>query len=206
MYKWKGGRSRSEGWRPRERISGPCPWPCGAIRIADLYGRRGVRCRKETHAERAGKLISCLRNTFHNFRLLPGAGGQPAGLAKMRRRFLRGPSRYLPYGEDGSHFSMYLQVLAQRARVPLRRQRDGCVALHFPPILAAPTVLPPPGSTLNFSMLFLKHDTKKNRTEVIARFREGTTLQRLNRKKDIFLKTGREDRHENHRCAGASLV
>jgi hypothetical protein len=54
---------------------------------------------------------------------------------------------------------MYLQVLAQRARVPLRRQRDGCVVLHFPPILAAPTVLPP-GSTLNFSMLFLKNDTR----------------------------------------------
>jgi hypothetical protein len=26
--------------------------------------------------------VSCFRNTFHNFRLLPGAGGQPAGLAK----------------------------------------------------------------------------------------------------------------------------
>jgi hypothetical protein len=53
---------------------------------------------------------------------------------------------------------MHLQVLAQRARVPLRRHGDGCIALHFPPILAAPTVLFP-GSTLNFSKLFLKHDT-----------------------------------------------
>jgi hypothetical protein len=106
-----------------------------------------------------GDIVSCLRNTFHNFRLLPGAGGQPAGLAKMRRRFLRGPRRYLLYGVDGSHFAMYLQVLVRRARVPLRRQRDGYVALHVPPILAAPTVLPP-GSTLNFSMLFLKHDNR----------------------------------------------
>jgi hypothetical protein len=31
---------------------------------------------------------------------------------------------------------------------------------HFPPILAAPTVLPP-GSTLTFSMLFSKHDTSR---------------------------------------------
>jgi hypothetical protein len=57
---------------------------------------------------------------------------------------------------------MYLQVFAQRARVPLRRQRDGCVALHFPPILprcSGATVLLP-GSTLNFSRLFLKHDTR----------------------------------------------
>ena len=53
---------------------------------------------------------------------------------------------------------MYLPDLAQRARVPLRRQGDGGIALHFPPILAAPNVLPP-GSTLKFSMLFLKHDT-----------------------------------------------
>jgi hypothetical protein len=28
---------------------------------------------------------------LHNFRLIPEAGGQPAGLAKMGRRFLRGP-------------------------------------------------------------------------------------------------------------------
>jgi hypothetical protein len=104
-------------------------------------------------------LMLCLRNTLHTFRLIPGAGEHPAGLAKMRRRFLRGPRGHLLYGGDGSHFAMYLQVLAQRARVPLRRQRDGCVGLHFPPILAPPTVLPP-GSTLNFSMLFLKHDTK----------------------------------------------
>jgi hypothetical protein len=53
---------------------------------------------------------------------------------------------------------MHLHVLAQGARVPLRRQGDGCVAPHFPPILAAPTVLPPV-STLNFSMLFLEHFT-----------------------------------------------
>jgi hypothetical protein len=88
-------------------------------------------------------LVSCLRNTFHNFRLLSGAGGQPAGLAKMRRRFLHGPSLHLLYGVDGSHLAMYLQVLAPRARVPLRRQGDGWVALRFPPILAAPAVLPP---------------------------------------------------------------
>jgi hypothetical protein len=77
--------------------------------------------------------VWCLRNTFHNFRLLPGAGVTARGLAKMRCRFLRGPRGHLLYGVDGSHFAMYLQVLAQRARV----------ALHFPPILAAPTVLPP---------------------------------------------------------------
>jgi hypothetical protein len=113
-------------------------------------------------------LVSCFRNTFHNFRLLPGAGGQPAGLAKMRRRFLRGPRGHLPYGVDGSHFAMYLQVLAQRARVPLRRQRDGCVALHLPPILprcSGATVLPP-RSTLNFSMLFLKPGTRPEHTRL----------------------------------------
>jgi hypothetical protein len=77
-------------------------------------------------------LVSCFRNTFHNFRLLPTAGRQLAGLAKMRRRFLRGPSRHLPYGEDESHFAMYLQALAQRARVPLRRQGDGWAELPFP--------------------------------------------------------------------------
>jgi hypothetical protein len=110
-------------------------------------------------------LGSCLRNTLHNFRLLPGAGGQPAGLAKMRRWFLRGPSRHLLYGVDGSHFAVYLQVVVQRARVPLRRQGDGCAALHFPPILAAPSVLPP-GSTLNFCMLFPKHDTAMKRALV----------------------------------------
>jgi hypothetical protein len=65
--------------------------------------------------------------------MLPGAAGQPAGLAKMRRWFLRGPSRHLLYGVSGSHFAMYLEVLVQRARVPLRRQGDGCVARHFPP-------------------------------------------------------------------------
>jgi hypothetical protein len=84
------------------------------------------------------RLGSCFRNTFHNFRLLPGAGGQPAGLAKMRHWFLRGPRGQLSYGVDGSHFAMYLQVLAHRARVPLRRQRDGSIALHFPPILVPP--------------------------------------------------------------------
>jgi hypothetical protein len=69
----------------------------------------------------------------HYFRLVPGAGGQPAGLAKMRFRILRGPSRHLLYGVDRSHFAMCLQVLVQRARVPLRKQGDGCVDLHFPP-------------------------------------------------------------------------
>jgi hypothetical protein len=42
------------------------------------------------------------------------------------------------------------------------RDGDGCVARHFPPILrrcSGATVLPP-GSTLNFPMLFLKHDTR----------------------------------------------
>jgi hypothetical protein len=63
-------------------------------------------------------------------------GGQRAGLAKMRRRFLRGPSRHLLYGVDRSHFAIYLQVVVQKARVPLRRQRDGCVALRFPPDFA----------------------------------------------------------------------
>jgi hypothetical protein len=105
--------------------------------------------------------VSFLRNTLHNFGLLPGAGGQPAGLAKMRRRFLRGPRGHLLYGVDGNHFAVYLQVVVLGARVPLRRQGDGCIALHFPPILAAPTV-PPPGSTLNFCMFFPKHDTRKN--------------------------------------------
>jgi hypothetical protein len=89
------------------------------------------------------QLVSFLRNALHNFRLLPGAGGKSAGLAKMRRPFLRGPTGHLLYGVDGSHFAVYLQALVQRARVTLRRKGDGCVTLHFPPILAAPTVLSP---------------------------------------------------------------
>jgi hypothetical protein len=72
------------------------------------------------------------RNRLHNFRLFPGAGGQPAALAKMRRRFLRGPKGHLLYAVDGSHFAMDLQVLAQGARVPLRKQGDGWVELLLP--------------------------------------------------------------------------
>jgi hypothetical protein len=56
---------------------------------------------------------------------------------------------------------MHLQDLVQRARVPLRRQGDGCVALDFPPILprcSGATILSPV-STSDFSMLFLGHDT-----------------------------------------------
>jgi hypothetical protein len=77
-------------------------------------------------------LVSCPRNKFHNFRLFPGAGGQPAGLAKMRRFFLRGPRGQYPYGMDRSLFAMGLQILGQRARVPLRKQGDGWVELPFP--------------------------------------------------------------------------
>jgi hypothetical protein len=72
---------------------------------------------------------------------------------------------------------MYLQILAQRARVPLRRQRDGCVALHFPPILprCSGAAVLPPGSTLNFSMLFLKHDNMQFSTKtsliIVQRFK-----------------------------------
>jgi hypothetical protein len=72
------------------------------------------------------------RNKVHNLKLLSGAGGQPTGLAKMRRRFLRGSSRHFLYRVDGSHFAMCLQVLAQRAGVPLRRQGDGWRELPFP--------------------------------------------------------------------------
>jgi hypothetical protein len=76
--------------------------------------------------------VSCHRNKVHNFKLLSGAVGEPAGLAKMRRPFLRGPSRHLPHGVNGSHFAMYLQVLVPGARVPLRKQGDGWVELSFP--------------------------------------------------------------------------
>jgi hypothetical protein len=51
---------------------------------------------------------------------------------------------------------MYLKVLAQRARVPLRRQRDGWAERPFPADFGpAGAGFCPPGSTLNFSMLFL---------------------------------------------------
>jgi hypothetical protein len=143
-----------------------CEWR--RIWAAICNSRKGSLTKGGTSLSFRSLDLSCFRNTFHNFKLLPGAGGQPAGLAKMRRRFLRGPRGHLLYGVDGSHFAMYLQVLAQRARVPLRRQRDGCVALHFPPILVRLRRILPPGSTLNFSMLFLKHDTRASGLTIIS--------------------------------------
>ncbi len=68
--------------------------------------------------------MSCFGNKVHIFDCFQETEGQPAGLAKMRRRFLRSPRRYLLYGVDGSHFAMYLQILIQGARLPLRRRGD----------------------------------------------------------------------------------
>jgi hypothetical protein len=76
--------------------------------------------------------VLCHRNKVHDLKLLSGAGSQPAGLAKMRHRFLRGPRGHLLYGVDGNHFDLYIQMLVQGALVPLRKQGDGWVELPFP--------------------------------------------------------------------------
>jgi hypothetical protein len=103
--------------------------------------------------------VSCLRNNLHNLRLVPGAGGQPAGLAKMRRRFLRGPGRHLLCGANRSHFPMYLQDLVQRARVPAEAKGwMRCIA--FPGGFWRRPSLCPPVSTLEFLLLFLGRDTE----------------------------------------------
>ena len=68
----------------------------------------------------------------HIFGLFPGDGGKPAGLAKMRRRFFRGPRGSLLYGMNMSHFAMCLEILVQRVRIPLRRQGGNGWKDHFP--------------------------------------------------------------------------
>jgi hypothetical protein len=81
---------------------------------------------------------------------------------------------------------MYLQVLAQRARVPLRRQGDGGRNDHFPPILAAPTVLPP-GSKSNFYMLFLGHFTRKMEKDILQGNVDGSAFFSYpNKRKCVF--------------------
>jgi len=91
----------------------------------------------------------------HNFRLLARAGGQPAGLAKMRRRFLRGPKGHLLLWMDKSLFAMYLQIFVQRARVPLWSQGDGWVERPFPADFGGAHRSAPPAPRRTYSLNFL---------------------------------------------------